>query len=43
MCLELGDRLRPPSRDDQLDGVVLDRRRVQLSEPGSLGLGPGLG
>jgi hypothetical protein len=41
--LELGNRLRPPSRHDQLDGVVLDRRRVQLSQLGDFGLGPLLG
>ena len=41
--LEFGDSLRPPPRDDQRDGVVLDRRRVQLGEPGSLRPGPGLG
>jgi hypothetical protein len=41
--LELRDRLRPSPRDDQLDGVVLDRRRVQFSQPGRLGFGPVLG
>ena len=41
--LQSGDRLRPPPRDDQRDGVVLDRRRVQLGQPGSLRPGPGLG
>ena len=40
---EPGDRLRPPPRTDQLGGVVLDRRRVQLGEPGRLGPGPVLG
>ena len=43
MRLELRNRVRPPSRDDQLDGVVLDCRRVQLSQPGDFGLGPRLG
>ena len=41
--LELRNRRRPPSRADQLDRVVLDRRCVQLSQPGDVGFGPRLG
>jgi hypothetical protein len=43
MRLKLGDRLSPPALRDQLDRVVLDRRRVQLGEPDYLRPGPGFG
>ena len=43
MRLKLGDRLSPPARLDQLDRVVLDRRRVQLGEPDHLRPGPAFG
>ena len=43
MRLKLGDRLSPPARRDQLERVVLDRRRVQLGEPDYLRPGPGFG
>jgi hypothetical protein len=42
MRLKPGHRLGPSARRDQLDRVVLDRRRVQLGQPGHLRPGPAL-